>query len=83
MSETEDRRFHDLMSFVGIRAPLAASAMVQLVRELRKVGVLDADALKRIKDTMKHEAALSRRPHLSREEFEAGFDEKLDRLLGD
>jgi hypothetical protein len=60
MSEREDRRFHDQLDFIGVRAHVTATAVLQMCIELRRAGVFDDEAMGRIKDAMAKEVALSR-----------------------
>lgn len=83
MSVDNERHAHDLMNFVGIRAPLTAAALLQLIRELRRVNVLDDAALDRIKAAVMCEAGFFRRPHLPQADFEADLRSRLDDLFAD
>lgn len=58
---TEERRLHDSIGFVGLRAQATSVAVLQLCTELRSAGVLTEDAVTRIKEAVAKEIALSRR----------------------
>jgi hypothetical protein len=70
MSEREDRRFHDQLDFVGVRAHVTATAVLQICSELHRAGVLDDAAMDRIKDAMAKEIALSRPRSIYAQEYE-------------
>ena len=76
MAEREDRRVHDLLDFVGVRAHVTATAVLQICGELRRAGVFDDAALDRIKDAMAKEIALAR----SRGVFSAEYAHARTRL---
>jgi hypothetical protein len=61
MDVREDRRLHDAMDFIGLRALATAGGVIQMCTELRRAGVFDEGAIDRIKDAMAREIALSRR----------------------
>jgi hypothetical protein len=71
----EDRRLHDALDFIGLRALATAAAMIQLCTELRRAGVFDEDAVTRVKEAMAREIALSRRGN-----FETEFTQTMQRL---
>lgn len=61
MDQKDERRLHDAMDFIGMRALTTAAGMIQLCNELHRAGALDEDAVGRIKDAMAREIALCRR----------------------
>jgi hypothetical protein len=69
MAEREDRRIHDLLDFVGVRAHVTATAVLQICGELHRAGVFDDAALDRIKDAMAKEIALARNRGVFSEEY--------------
>jgi len=71
----EDRRLHDALDFIGLRALATAAAMIQLCTELRHAGVFDEAAVTRVKEAMAREIALSRRGN-----FETEFKQTMQRL---
>ena len=71
----EDRRLHDALDFIGLRALATAAGMIQLCAELRRAGVFDEGAVNRIKEAMAREIALSRRG-----DFEPEFKQTMQRL---
>ncbi|MDB5692960.1 MAG: hypothetical protein JWO81_2023 [Alphaproteobacteria bacterium] len=75
MDQREDRRLHDAMDFIGLRALATAAAVIQMCTELRRVGIFDEDAITRVKEAMAKEIALSRRGT-----FETEFQTAKQRL---
>jgi hypothetical protein len=73
----EDRRLHDALDFIGLRALATAAAVIQMCTELRRAGVFDEDAVTRVKEAMAREIALSRRGN-----FENEFKQTMQRLDG-
>ena len=61
MDQKDERRLHDAMDFIGMRALTTAAGMIQLCNELQHAGALGEDAVGRIKDAMAREIALCRR----------------------
>jgi hypothetical protein len=80
MAEREDRRIHDLLDFVGVRAHVTATAVLQICAELRRAGVFDDGALDRIKDAMAKEIALARNRGVFSDEY-AHARKRLDELF--
>jgi len=80
MAEREDRRIHDLLDFVGVRAHVTATAVLQICAELRRAGVFDDAALDRIKDAMAKEIALARNRGVFTDEY-AHARKRLDELF--
>ena len=60
MDQAEERKLHDQVGFVGLRAQATAVGFLQLCTELCRAGVLDEAAMDRIKDAIAKELALSR-----------------------
>lgn len=81
MSYDKDKRLHDTIGFIGLRAQATVVGLIQLCRELRRAGVLEEAALDRIKQAITRELALSRPRSASREEYEANLACRLDRLF--
>jgi hypothetical protein len=75
MDLREDRRLHDAMDFIGLRALATAAGLIQMCTELRRTGVFDDEAIGRIKEAMAREIALSRRGT-----FETEFNTAKQRL---
>lgn len=81
MSERGDRKLHDDVSLVGLRAHATAVGFVTLARELARAGVLDEGAVERIKDAIVKELSLTRGRSTSAEEFERTTRHRLDGLF--
>lgn len=75
------KEVHDLISFVGLRAQATAVGLLQLSAELVRAGVLDDDAITRIKTAIGNDLELSRPTPVSKEEFERTTRRRLDRLF--
>jgi hypothetical protein len=81
MDEREERRLHDSVSLVGLRAHATAVGLLKLTSELVRAGVLDAGAVDRIKEAIVKELSLSRSRSASKEEFEQSTRARLDSLF--
>lgn len=79
--EKKARQLHEAVSFVGLRAQATAIGFLQLTAELRRAGVLDEDAVGRIKEAIATNLALSRPRKRPREEYEAMVQRRLDILF--
>ena len=75
MDQREDRRLHDAMDFIGLRALATAAGLIQMCEELRRAGVFDEGAITRIKEAMAREIALSHRGS-----FEVEYQRAIQRL---
>lgn len=81
MSERDERKIHDDISLVGLRAHATAVGFVTLARELVKAGVLDEAAVERIKDAIVKELSLGRSRSAPAAEFERTTRNRLDGLF--
>lgn len=81
MDEREEKRLHDNVSLVGLRAHATAVGFVTLTRELARAGVIDDDAVERIKESIVKELSLTRGRSASAEEFERTTRHRLDGLF--
>jgi hypothetical protein len=81
MDTTDERRLHSVIGMVGLRAHATAVGLIQLTTELRSAGVIDEDALTRIKDAIAKDIALSRPMSQPKEEYEAAVHRRLDALF--
>jgi hypothetical protein len=81
MDEIEERRLHDAVGLVGLRAQATAVGLVTLTAELVRAGVLDDSAVSRIKDAIVKELSISRARSASKEEFEQSTRERLDAIF--
>lgn len=81
MGYVEDKKLHDLIDLVGMRAQATTVGLVQLSTELRRVGVLDQAAIDRIKEAIAKEICLTRPKSIPQEHFLANLKSRLDRLF--
>lgn len=81
MDTRESKRLHDELGFVGLRAQATAVGLLQLSIELRRVGVLDDEAIDRVKNAIADDLMLSRPSYTTRAEHEASVRQRLDRLF--
>ncbi len=81
MDARKGSQAHDLIGFVGLRAHATAVGLLQLSIELVRAGVLDQDAIARIKEAIFDDLALSRPYSLPKEEFERTTRLRLNRLF--
>ena len=80
MDQAEERKLHDQVGFVGLRAQATAVGFIQLCTELCRAGLLDEAAMGRIKEAIAKELALSRPRANYQSEFEASR-RRLDDLF--
>jgi hypothetical protein len=76
-----DKKLHDTVGFVGLRAQATAVGLLQLSAELKRAGVLDDEAIGRITDAIAKEIFLSRPRSFHNEEFDTNLRRRLDRLF--
>jgi hypothetical protein len=81
MGESEEGRVHEAIDFVGLRAHATAVGLLQLCAELVRVGLIDDEAVTRIKDAIARDISLSRPRSASREEYESTVRRRLDALF--
>jgi hypothetical protein len=81
MDEIEAARLHESLDFVGLRAHATAVGLIQLTAELVRAGVLQDEAVARIKAAIIRDIVLTRPRSISREEFERSIRERVDRLF--
>jgi hypothetical protein len=81
MGYVEDKRLHDTIDLVGIRAQATTVGLIQLSIELRRAGVLDEAAVGRIKDAIAKEICLTRPKSIPQEHFQENLRCRLDRLF--
>lgn len=81
MEETDVRKLHHALDFIGMRAHATAVGVVQLSIELRRANVIDEAALGRIKDAIAHDIALGRPRSSARDAYQADLRGRLDRVF--
>ena len=81
MEFKEARATHQSVDLLRLRAHATAVGMLQLTAELVRAGVLDQDAVERVKDAIASDLALSRPPAMSAQAFDAANRRRLDALF--
>ena len=81
MGYVEDKRLHDAIDLVGMRAQATTVGLIQLSVELRRAGVLDEAAVGRIKDAIAKEICLTRPRSIPEANFRENLRGRLDRLF--
>lgn len=77
----DSKKLCETLDLLGMRAQAAAVGMIQLSIELTRAGLLDEDALGRIKDAIFGEIALRRPPSVSKEEYDRTMRRRLNALF--
>jgi hypothetical protein len=77
----EDKKLHDMIGFIGLRAQATAVGLLQLSTELKRAGVLDDASIGRITDAIAKEIFLSRPQSFYNEDFDANLRGRLNRLF--
>jgi len=75
------RELHQTLDYIGLRAHATAVGVLQLSAELVKAGILDHDAMDRIKDAIHSEISVSRQRNYNRAEFEETLRQRLDAIF--
>src|SRR6185437_3771910 len=81
MDERAEKRLHDQIDLLGLRAQATSVGFLTLARELVRAGVLDEGAMGRIKEAIVKELCLSRPASASREAFGRTVRMRLDSLF--
>ena len=81
MGYVEDKRLHDTIDMVGLRAQATTVGLIQLSIELRRAGVLDDAAVARVKDAIAKEISLTRPKSIPQEHYQENLRSRLDRLF--
>lgn len=79
--DMDERRLHQTVSLVGLRAQATAIGLIQLTSELVRAGVLDEEAVARIKGAIARDLMLSPPASVKKSEFEAWVRCRLDTLF--
>ena len=77
----DPRQLHGTIDFIGLRAHATSVGLIQLCAELMKAGVLDGEAVQRIKDAIQREITISNPRANARGEFEHSLKERLDAIF--
>lgn len=81
MGYVEDKRLHDTIDLVGMRTQATTVGFIQLAIELRRAGVLDDDAISRIKESIAKDICLSAPKSVPLNNFRENLGKRLDRLF--
>ena len=81
MDERAEKRLHDQIDLLGLRAQATSVGFLTLARELVRAGVLTEEALDRIKEAIVKELCLSRPAALTAQEFARTIRLRLDHLF--
>ncbi len=76
----EARQLHGSLDYIGLRAHATSVGLIQLCAELLRVGVLDGEAIQRIKDAIWRELSIAN-PRSTRGEFDQSLKERLDAVF--
>jgi len=74
-------RLHECLDFIGLRAQATSVGLLQLCAELVAVGVLDNEAVERIKHAIRKDITVSRRGKYGQSEFEETLRKRLDSVF--
>ena len=81
MDERAEKRLHNQIDLLGLRAQATSVGFITLARELVRAGVLSEEALGRIKEAIVKELCLSRPAAVSAQEFAGTVRLRLDHLF--
>lgn len=75
------RELHRTLEFIGLRAHATTVGLLQLSAELVKAGVLDDEAIQRIKHAIHRDIIVSSPRSYNRAEFEETLRQRLDAIF--
>lgn len=78
---TDPKKLHYDLVNVGLRAQATATGFLQLCKELRSAGVLDDDAVDRVKSAIAEELTLNAPRSANLVDYRREVRERLDRLF--
>jgi hypothetical protein len=81
MDTSDTRKLRETLDLLGMRAQATAAGMVQMMIELHRIGMLDDDAVTRIKNAICGDLMLSCPKAMDRREFETSLRRRLDALF--
>jgi hypothetical protein len=81
MRDTDEKRLHQTASLIGLRAQATVIGLIHLTTELVKAGVLDDEAVGRIKDAIARDLLLSPPSGVNRDEYANWLRERLDGMF--
>ena len=74
-------QLHRELDYIGLRAQATSVGLLQLCAELAKAGVIDDQAIGRIKDAIHSELTVVNAKVRNRAEFEVSLRKRLDELF--
>lgn len=77
----EARELHQTLEFIGLRAHATTVGLLQLSAELVRAGILDDEAIQRIKDAIHREITVARPRSYNRAEFSETLRQRLDAIF--
>ena len=81
MNYQESQKLHEEIAFLGLRAQATAVGLIQLSIELQRAGVLDQDAVCRVKGAIADNLTLKTPSYLSAKEHRCEVEQRLDKLF--
>lgn len=75
------RELHRTLEFIGLRAQATTVGLLQLCSELVRAGILDDDAIERIKESIFRELTAASPRGYNRTEFEQTLRKRLDSIF--
>jgi hypothetical protein len=81
MGYVEDKKLHDAIELIGMRAQATTVGLIQLSVELNRAGVLDDAAIGRIKEAIAKEICLTAPKSVPQQNFGENVRKRLDRLF--
>ncbi len=75
------RELHRTLEFIGLRAQATTVGLLQLCAELVRAGILDDEAIERIKESIFRELAATGPRGYNRAEFERTLRQRLDSVF--
>jgi hypothetical protein len=76
-----ERRLHQDLDLLGLRAPATAAGLLQLTAELFRAGVIDKAAANRVKDAIACDLIVSRPRITGKDEYATIIRQRLDALF--
>lgn len=81
VSDADQRKLHFDLTNVGLRAQSTAAGLVQLCRELQGAGVIDEDAMGRIKRAIADSIVVTAPRSVKKEVFRGEICNRLDAIF--
>lgn len=78
---TDPKQLHFNLTNVGLRAQATAAGFIQLCKELQRAGVLDDEAIERVKTVVTDEIGLNAPRSINPADYRRDVSKRLDRLF--